>query len=308
MHYTLQWYAAPTEGRRVAGVATTPRRLLCRTSKLTHFMSESSTANKSYIVANHVHRKSREFYDKIQSFTEQKSETQYSLRPIRSQRTTFCNRFHLTVHSSIILSFKQSDHTNTVKTEETTLQGCILNCVSGHNISHVSNLSCVDYCWLPRRKSLVWGKTQMHLGVGSHKAGWQHGWKSLSWVDIPDPRMCPQMATAFVAHQSKLGNPPNDLSDQKKGYWVDSDKFKKNPACMPLLIQTSWNHRVAFFTTSSWVGAPSGREPSGKPFSSRGRAKVILILTPIFRLIQESSLLLSWYSSSFYHFIRHCYR
>ena len=193
----MQWYAAPTEGRRVAGVATTPRRLLCRTSKLTHFMSESSTANKSYILANHVHRKSREFYDKIQSFTEQKSETQYSLRPIRSQRTTFCNRFHLTVHSSIILSFKQSDHTNTVKTEETTLQGCILNCVSGHNISHVSNLSCVDYSWLPRRKSLV---VSIWCG-GKHRCTWEP-WggtatrlEKLILSGIPDPRMCHNVPT-----------------------------------------------------------------------------------------------------------------
>ena len=42
---------------------------------------------------------------------------------------------------------------------------------------------------------------------------------------------------------------------------------------MPLLIQTSWNHRVAFFTTSSWRAALSGREPSGKPFSSGGRGQ-----------------------------------
>ena len=46
-------------------------------------------------------------------------------------------------------------------------------------------------------------------------------------------------------------------------WWVP----RKITACMPLLIQTSRNHRVAFFTTSSWVrGALGGREePSGKP-------------------------------------------
>ena len=71
---------------------------------------------------------------------------------------------------------------------------------------------------------------------------------------IPDPRMCPQMAPAFVAHQSKLGNPPNNLCDQKEAvalswilglirvdfeilymWWVPG----KITACMPLLIQTS---------------------------------------------------------------------
>ena len=43
---TLQWYAALTEGHRVARVATTPRRPLCRTSKLTPFTSESLTGKQ----------------------------------------------------------------------------------------------------------------------------------------------------------------------------------------------------------------------------------------------------------------------
>ena len=64
---------------------------------------------------------------------------------------------------------------------------------------------------------------------------------------------------------------------------------RKITACMPLLIQTSRNHRVAFFTTSSWVrGALGGREePSGKPFTSGGRAKVTLILFLIRESIQS---------------------
>ena len=52
MHYTLQWYAALTEGHRAARVATTPRRPLCRTRKLTHFTSESSMSKQI------LHRKS----------------------------------------------------------------------------------------------------------------------------------------------------------------------------------------------------------------------------------------------------------
>ena len=68
-------------------------------------------------------------------------------------------------------------------------------------------------------------------------------------------------------------------------WWVP----RKITACMPLLIQTSRNHRVAFFTTSSWVrGALGGREePSGKPFTSGGRAKVTLILFLIRESIQS---------------------
>ena len=90
--------------------------------------------------------------------------------------------------------------------------------------------------------------------------------------------------TAFVAHlQSKLQNPPNNLSDQKEAEalsWIlgrygqllkvvgptkncslhasaDSDKLKPQS-------------RLFYDFLVGWLPHLSGREPSGKPFSSGG--------------------------------------